>query len=273
MTEDANPPQDAVPNFAVWRAVANAYLALLFGLPRFVLILTFWSAVGAVLLWLLPEAIAFTLRDGGMRESAGWLVYLVIIATTSVFLGIATFRWIILGEPVRRLLPADKSRTAEYGLRWIVLFIATTTTTIASLHFAVIAGLATDTIWTFGGLVYVLESLIIAVLAPTFLALASHAAANGSLTFLDAWKRTAGSWRPLFYGTVVCHLPFTAAAVAMYDGAVEVDDGTLLAAIIDLVYGWLDLLREIVFCAFIALAYLHFMRDDPHHQSPAVHFE
>jgi hypothetical protein len=275
VTEPAN-PQGPLPRFDARRAVANAYLSLAFGLPSFARLLLFWSVAGAAVVWIVPEAVALgiSLETGAemspTRDLIRSIAHAGMVGVASVFVGIVTFRWIILREPVRRVFPLDVASSAEYGFRLLRVVVATSLVAILAWRGLVASGPVDDVAATI--IVDFVNSACLAALTGPCLALASSAVASGRLTFLGAWRRTAGSWWPLFYGALACELPFLAAFEAVNAQTAATDPDTALAALLDLALAWLELLNEITWCAFIAYAYLHFMRDDPHHQSPAFHF-
>jgi hypothetical protein len=275
VTEPANPP-GPIPRFDAWRAVANAYLSLAFGMPRFVPLLLFWSVAGTATVWIVPEAVVLglSLETGASmtatRDLIRSFVHWGVVDVASIFLGIATFRWIILGEPLRRLFPLDVADTAGYGLRWFL--VSATASLVAMLTGRwLIAGSQVD-VETATIIVNVTASACLAAIGSACLALASSAVARGRLTLLGAWRQAAGSWRPLFFGTLACDLPFFVAFIALDTLTAGIDTEPTPLALLDLPFALLALLNEVTWCAFIAYAYLHFMRDDPHHQSPVVHF-
>lgn len=264
--------------FNALNAVWGAYWAMFARLDRFLYFAVIWLAVGAVVVLMVPELLERSLEGQTEFERVppseviAAFGELVVLLAALICMSIAWHRWIILGEPMNRILPERGDIAAAYTWRTLVLLSVPLTVTAAVILATGPYNDEADVSWTVDGPVYVLTTLIMAAIARCLLALTAGAVGDKDLTFRASWRLTAGHWWPLFTGYLACALPFNVAAFLLGDFSTGLVEGSVEQSSVDYLTSVIGVMGEIVCAAFLSFAYLHFTSGQPSEREPARYF-
>jgi hypothetical protein len=262
-------------SFNAFGAAIDAYGAVFGRLDRFLYFAVIWMAVGAVVALMVPELLRLSLEGRAEFESvapseviASFGEFVVLIAS-SICVSIAWHRWIILGEPIERVLPTRTDILAAYTWRTVVLLLVPFGVTAAVIMFSYTGA---DDARGIEGPIYALTTLVMAGIARSLLALAACAVGDKGLTFRASWRLTAGYWWAMFRGYLACALPFYAAVFGLGEVSAALDEGSTAQSAVDYLASVIGVMGEVVCAAFLAFAYLHFTRGQPSEREPAGYF-
>jgi hypothetical protein len=169
-------------------------------------------------------------------------------------------------------LPERTDVAAAYSWRIIVLLLVPFSVTLAGVLIAGGPGSEPAGDWAFEGFTYAMNSIVLAAIARSLLALAACAVGDRALTFRASWRLTRGHWWAMFRGYLACSLPFNAAAFWLGDVSLRLAEGSMEQAAADNLASVVGVMGEVVAAAFLSYAYLHFTRGQPSEREPAGYF-
>lgn len=240
-----------------FETAGSAYQTFFGNLASFLSVALAWAVITAI-----PSTIALLGADANLAENddatliaiAPTLLTLPLSIAGSVCTAIVWYRFVVRGEPVMRILPANTEVIAPYVTRLLVASLPTVilATLIYWLSWETVSPLQ-------GASLYLGTSFLFAASARLLLVLPASATGDSATTARQSWRATDGQTLALFLGLLACDLPLTTIIIAIDYGTFDNDFDSLAGIAAFAVTQVLDLARNALWATFMSYAYLQFM--------------
>jgi hypothetical protein len=239
------------------QTVRAAYLLLFANFGAFLIPALFWTLLTTAARALTFATDSAAIGDGEILVRIGpYLLGLIFAAAGSICMGIVWHRSIILGEPVRRIVPTTNDVIGPYTVRAIASMILP-----IALYILVAAIYHQDSDnLVVTAIAYAGTSIILARLGRLLLVLPASAVGDKVTTVRVSLRTTRGRNTAIFLGLLAVDLPWNALAFAIESIFTAPGDETIESIAAFAVTQCLDLARVVTWTAFISYAYLEFIR-------------
>jgi hypothetical protein len=237
----------------VAQTVAAAYRTLFANLGPFVLIALSWVVLSALPSFFANLVMGANLPEpdqATLVEAAPAFLMLMISLAAAICVAIVWYRFVLLKEPLLRLLPSTMDTVAPYTVRLLLLMIPT-----VAWFSAVVWATWEDDSAAPAAIIVVGTSFFFALCARFLLILPAAATGDRALDTRASWRATAGHGLSIFAGMLACDLPLIILIAAVDFATYDYDLHTWGSIASTALSQFLDFIRIALTSSFLAFAY------------------
>ena len=179
-------------------------------------------------------------------DMAPGLLTMIVSIAASICVAIVWHRFVILGEPAGRMLPASMEVVGPFAVRVLAALVP-----LAIWVIFVATMLADDETIALTAAIYAGTSILFALSAQLLLILPASATGDGATTARVSWRVTAGQGVTLCVGLLACDLPWIAASIAIDYVTFDYEINSLEYAGAFAVTQFIDLPRNALWTTFL----------------------